>query len=83
MSQADKAPGESVAAAAAASRGPPKACSGCSGLLPRPKLLDLEDMGSLALEKLVRQSNMARQLLAGLMRRTTASGFCNELKVSA
>lgn len=74
MSQADKAPGES--AAAPASKGPPKACRGCSGLLPRLKLMDLEDMGSLALERLVRRSNIAQQVLAGLMKQTIQRDYC-------
>lgn len=73
MSQAVKAPGES--AAGAASKGPPKACRGCSGLLPRPKLMDLEDMGSLALEKLVRHSNIAQQVLAGLREQTIQRNY--------
>lgn len=74
MSQADKAPGKT--AAAAASKGPPKACRGCSGLLPRTKLVDLEDMGSLALEKLVRRSNITQQVLAALMRQTRQRDNC-------
>ncbi|XP_034483285.1 uncharacterized protein LOC117788595 [Drosophila innubila] len=50
---------------------PPKACKGCSGLQPRPKLIDLEDLDKIALETLIRKASIAQQMLTDLMEQLT------------
>ncbi|XP_017042995.1 uncharacterized protein LOC108089328 isoform X2 [Drosophila ficusphila] len=63
MSQSDNAAREQTAAIAV-----PEACQGCSGQLPRATPVEVEDMATPSLEKLIRKANMAQKMLDDVMR---------------
>ncbi|KAM8709905.1 hypothetical protein ACLKA7_016671 [Drosophila subpalustris] len=56
----------------ATSSEPPKACKGCSGLQPRPALVDLEDLEKVALETLIRKASIAQKMLTDLVEQLTS-----------
>ncbi|EDW70161.1 uncharacterized protein Dvir_GJ13652 [Drosophila virilis] len=66
MSHADNTP-----RGPAQSRGPPDACRGCSGLQPRPALVDVEDMGKSGVEKLISKTKIAQRMLTEIMEELT------------
>lgn len=50
---------------------PPEACRGCSGLQPRPALVDVEDMGKSGVEKLISKAKIAQRMLTDIMEELT------------
>ncbi|XP_017096245.2 uncharacterized protein [Drosophila bipectinata] len=62
MSQPDNAEREQTAAVAM-----PEACQGCRGQLPRATPVEVEDMASPPLEKLIRKAQMAQKMLSDVM----------------
>ncbi|KPU77679.1 uncharacterized protein Dana_GF25013, isoform D [Drosophila ananassae] len=62
MSQPDNAEREPTAAVAV-----PEACQGCRGQLPRATPVEVEDMATQPLEKLIRKAQMAQKMLNDVM----------------
>ncbi|XP_070071275.1 uncharacterized protein [Drosophila takahashii] len=63
MSQSDNAAREQTAANPV-----PEACQGCRGQLPRATPVEVEDMATPSLEKLIRKANMAQKMLNDVMK---------------
>ncbi|XP_043649326.1 uncharacterized protein LOC122617506 isoform X2 [Drosophila teissieri] len=63
MSQSDNAAREQTAAIAV-----PEACQGCRGQLPRATPVEVEDMATPSLERLIRKANMAQKMLNDVMK---------------
>ncbi|XP_017070740.1 uncharacterized protein LOC108107663 isoform X2 [Drosophila eugracilis] len=63
MSQSDNAAREQTAPISV-----PEACQGCRGQLPRSAPVEVEDMATPSLEKLIRKANMAQKMLNDVMK---------------
>ncbi|XP_039486599.1 arginine/serine-rich coiled-coil protein 2 isoform X2 [Drosophila santomea] len=63
MSQSDNVAREQTAASAV-----PEACQGCRGQLPRATPVEVEDMATPSLERLIRKANMAQKMLNDVMK---------------